>query len=230
MSRVVARCLRLQPAATALLNPSCGPLPLALAETAPYDGGGLSERPTMIGQTLGHYRVLEKLGAGGMGVVYRAHDEQLDRDVAVKVLPADALGNGIARDRLLREARLASKLNHPHICTIHEVGEAGPSAGSGQAVSFIAVELVEGEPLSARLARGGLPVASSTVTSRAPTSSSPRRAAPRFSTSASPSTCWARSSRSLRPRCPRTFGCRSRRWSGGASRKTRANGISAQAT
>ncbi len=112
----------------------------------------------MIGQTLGHYRILEKLGAGGMGVVYRAHDEKLDRDVAIKVLPAEALGDEGARDRLLREARLASKLNHPHICTIHEVGEAGPPAGQGPAVSFIAMELVEGQPLSARLAGGGLPV------------------------------------------------------------------------
>jgi TolB-like protein/predicted Ser/Thr protein kinase len=105
----------------------------------------------MIGQTFGHYRVLERLGAGGMGVVYRAHDEQLDRDVAIKVLPAGSFHDPSARARLLREARTASKLNHPHICTIHEVGEA-----DGQA--YIAMELVEGQPLSARLAGGALPV------------------------------------------------------------------------
>jgi eukaryotic-like serine/threonine-protein kinase len=105
----------------------------------------------MIGQTLGHYRVLEKLGAGGMGVVYRAHDTQLDRDVALKVLPSEALADDKARARLLREARLASQLNHPNICTIHEVGEA-----NGQA--FIAMELVEGRPLSAHVADGALPI------------------------------------------------------------------------
>jgi serine/threonine protein kinase len=83
-------------------------------------------------------------------VVYRAHDEQLDRDVAIKVLPAGSFRNPTARARLLREARTASKLNHPHICTIHEVGEA-----EGQA--YIAMELVEGQSLSARLAGGALP-------------------------------------------------------------------------
>jgi len=105
----------------------------------------------MIGQRLGHFRLLEKIGAGGMGVVYRAHDEQLDRDVAIKVLPASSFRDPAARARLLREARTASKLNHPHICTIHEVGEA-----EGQA--YIAMELVEGQSLSARLAGGALPL------------------------------------------------------------------------
>ena len=105
----------------------------------------------MIGQTLGHYRIDAKLGEGAMGVVYRAHDEQLDRDVAIKVLPAGSFRDATARARLLREARTASKLNHPHICTIHEVGEA-----DGQA--YIAMELVEGQSLSARLAGGALPV------------------------------------------------------------------------
>ena len=105
----------------------------------------------MLGQQLGHYRILEKIGAGGMGEVYRAHDEQLDRDVALKVLPAHTLTDEIARARLLREARAAAALNHPHICTIHEVGEAG-----GQA--YIAMELVEGQPLSALVPGQGLPV------------------------------------------------------------------------
>jgi serine/threonine-protein kinase len=104
----------------------------------------------MIGQRLAHFRVVEKIGAGGMGEVYKAHDEQLDRDVAIKVLPAGSFRDPSARARLLREARTASKLNHPHICTIYEVGEA-----DGQA--YIAMELVEGQSLSACLAAGALP-------------------------------------------------------------------------
>src|SRR5512145_2794676 len=103
----------------------------------------------MVGTTLGHYRIHEKIGAGGMGEVYLAHDERLDRQVAVKVLRSDGVSGPDARARLVREARMASKLNHPSICTIHEVGEAG-----GQA--FIAMELTEGEPLSSVLADGPL--------------------------------------------------------------------------
>ncbi|MGH9779798.1 MAG: serine/threonine-protein kinase, partial [Candidatus Acidiferrales bacterium] len=105
----------------------------------------------MIGQTLGHYRIEAQLGAGGMGVVYRARDERLDRVVALKVLPAEKQADEAARARLLREARAASSLNHPHICHIYEVGEA-----DGQA--YIAMELVEGQPLSARIPAEGLPV------------------------------------------------------------------------
>ena len=88
----------------------------------------------MIGSMLGPYRVLEKLGAGGMGEVWRARDTRLERDVALKVLPAETLGDETARARLVREARLASQLNHPHICThictVYDVGEA-----EGQTVS-----------------------------------------------------------------------------------------------
>jgi len=105
----------------------------------------------MTDRTISHYQILEKLGEGGMGLVYKARDTQLDRDVALKVLPADAVADPAARARLMREARLASKLNHPHICTIYEVGES-----DGQV--FVAMELVEGQPLSARLAAGALPV------------------------------------------------------------------------
>lgn len=110
-----------------------------------------------VGTRLGPYTVVAMLGAGGMGVVYRAHDERLDRDVALKVLPAGALSDAAARARLLQEARLASKLNHPHICTIFDVAEEAKSAGSPQAILFIAMELVEGHSLSERLAAGGLP-------------------------------------------------------------------------
>ena len=99
---------------------------------------------------LAHYRIISRLGAGGMGEVYRARDEQLDRDVAVKVLPASSFDDPTARARLVREARAAAALNHPNICTVYEVGEA-----DGQA--YIAMELVEGRTLSALLYAGPLP-------------------------------------------------------------------------
>jgi TolB-like protein len=105
----------------------------------------------MLGQTLGPYRVQDKLGAGGMGEVYRAYDPRLEREVALKVLPASSFADAAARARLLREARSAAGLNHPNICTIYDVGEA-----DGQA--YIAMELVIGETLSTRLSRGPLPV------------------------------------------------------------------------
>jgi serine/threonine-protein kinase len=105
----------------------------------------------MIGQMLGPFQILSKVGEGGMGEVYRARDTRLDREVALKVLPAETLTDETARARLLHEARLASKLNHPHVCTIHEVGEA-------EGHLYVAMELVDGEPLSAILAAGPLPV------------------------------------------------------------------------
>ena len=101
----------------------------------------------MDGGRLAHYRIISRLGAGGMGEVYRARDEQLDRDVAVKVLPASSFDDPTARARLVREARAAAALNHPNICTVYEVGEA-----DGQA--YIAMELVEGRTLSAMLHAG----------------------------------------------------------------------------
>jgi TolB-like protein/tRNA A-37 threonylcarbamoyl transferase component Bud32 len=100
---------------------------------------------------LAHYQIVSKLGAGGMGEVYRARDEQLDRDVAVKVLPASSFHDPAARARLVREARAAAALNHPNICTVYEVGEA-----DGQA--YIAMELVEGQTLSAMLAAEAPPL------------------------------------------------------------------------
>jgi TolB-like protein len=102
-----------------------------------------------VGGQLAHYRILGKLGAGGMGEVYRARDERHDRDVAVKVLPASTLDDPTARARLVREAKAAAALNHPNICTVYEVGEA-----DGQA--YIAMELVEGHTLRATLADGAL--------------------------------------------------------------------------
>jgi len=112
---------------------------------------GLATGPgeQLTGQRLAHYRIAEKIGAGGMGEVYRAHDEQLRREVAIKVLPPELVHDPERRNRLLREARAVASLNHPNICTVHEVSEA-----QGQA--YIVMELVEGEPLNTRLDRGPL--------------------------------------------------------------------------
>jgi serine/threonine protein kinase len=79
----------------------------------------------LIGQIIGHYRIVEKLGAGGMGQVYRARDEHLKRDVALKILLPNPECGDDAEKKILQEARSVSALNDPHICTIHEVGEGG---------------------------------------------------------------------------------------------------------
>src|SRR5210317_2135779 len=97
----------------------------------------------------GSYEIRDRIGAGGMGEVWRAWDPSLEREVALKVLPTQMTADDSARARLLREARMASKLNHPNVCTIYEVGEA-----EGQA--YIAMELVAGEALSDRLTAGPL--------------------------------------------------------------------------
>lgn len=104
----------------------------------------------MITDKLGHYRIFEQIGAGGMGEVYRGHDDQLDRDVAIKVLPPSTFSDATARARLLREARAAAALNHPQVCTIYEVGES-----DGQA--YIAMELIAGRSLFSLITEGALP-------------------------------------------------------------------------
>ncbi len=103
----------------------------------------------MIGQTLGHYRALEKIGEGGMGVVYRAHDERLDRDVALKVLPAGTLADDAARKRLRREALALGRLNHPHIEAVYDFDSEGT-------VDFLVMEHVPGPTLADRLMSGAL--------------------------------------------------------------------------
>ena len=107
----------------------------------------------MEGQTLSHYNVLERLGGGGMGVVYRALDTRLDRHVALKFLPPELTRDDEARQRFMQEAKAASALDHPNICTIHEID----STPDGQL--FIAMAFYEGETLSKRIARGPLRVA-----------------------------------------------------------------------
>jgi len=103
----------------------------------------------VIGETLSHYRIVEKLGEGGMGVLYRARDERLGRDVAIKVLRPEALGDPARRRRFVQEARTASALNNPHIVTVYDVGQAPLNGG---VVDFIAMECIEGRSLQHVLA------------------------------------------------------------------------------
>ena len=130
----------------------------------------------MIGQMLGPYRILEKLGEGGMGVVYKARDTRLDRLVAIKLLPAELTGDADPstrcarsgssraksrddrRARFEREARAIASLVHPHICTLYDVG-THPATGSGHPTLYLVMEYLEGETLAERLRRGPLPLA-----------------------------------------------------------------------
>src|SRR5215471_4720915 len=103
------------------------------------------------GTRLGPYEIVTAIGAGGMGEVYKAKDTRLDRTVAIKVLPAHFSGDPALRERFEREARTVAALNHPHICTLHDVGHQDE-------IDFLVLEYLEGQTLAERLTKGALPL------------------------------------------------------------------------
>ena len=107
--------------------------------------------PLSSGTTLGPYEILSPIGAGGMGEVYKARDTRLDRTVAIKVLPEHVASDPDLKQRFEREAKTISSLNHPHICTLYDIGEQ-------DGIDFLVMEYLEGDTLAQRLEQGALPL------------------------------------------------------------------------
>ncbi|MGO9256287.1 MAG: protein kinase domain-containing protein [Bryobacteraceae bacterium] len=152
LEREVRSLLAMQPHAGSFLESpamevAARDLALQQSKETPETSGSLA------GQTISHYRVIEKLGAGGMGVVWKARDTRLDRFVALKVLPAAKTSDPERKRRFVQEAKTASALNHPNIITIYEIDQAGPE---GHAADFIAMEFVPGKALAQLIPRKGL--------------------------------------------------------------------------
>ncbi len=109
----------------------------------------------MVGKSLSHYKILEELGRGGMGIVYKGEDTKLHRTVAIKVLPAAALSSDDDRARFYREGRAAASLSHPNIATVYEIDEAVPEGSNTDDVRpFIAMEFIEGDTLEDQIKQG----------------------------------------------------------------------------
>ena len=117
----------------------------------PWDYNDAQRMGLTSGTKLGPYEIVSPLGAGGMGEVYRARDTRLDRTVAIKILPSHLSDNAEAKQRFEREARTISSLNHPNICTLHDVGRQ-------DGIDFLVMEFLEGETLQRRLLRGPIPL------------------------------------------------------------------------
>lgn len=112
---------------------------------------GIVEAIPLVGQVLGHYRILEKLGEGGMGVVYKARDTRLGRTVAIKLLSPDRIADPVRKNRFFQEARAASALNHPNIITVYDIASEGQP-------DYLVMEYVQGKTLERIITRKGLPV------------------------------------------------------------------------